>query len=388
MLTEFNITVLGSARAGKTSLLSSIYNQFSQVIGEESDLEIKPVGEADAQLEKQVADLQSAFSSGTQMPLNNADVVPATTIVGEKSITKIDYDYNFARKNNKYRNGSSKNGLPDLKQLFNLGQKNKKPKVILGKNGSTDIGYRFNLGQKNKKPKVQLVLRDYPGEQILDNSKEVIYRIRECAVTMITIDTPALMVEGERSLSWAFHKDRNLLEKGKSSSSMQAIFQEAYKGLKEKKLVILVPVKCEKWMKDAASANQLLDRIKTGYKSLLDLFASEEMQDNVAVVVTPVETMGNVVYAYMDKSDSYSPQFMKRGIAAQFDPRYCDQPLRYILRFVLKRFLESPGFWFEWFGNDKPFLNAIDDFARGCKSDPSLGIQTNGFTVIQGGQLL
>lgn len=388
MLTEFNITVLGSARAGKTSLLSSIYNQFPQVIDEDSDLEIKAVGEADSLLEKQVSDLQSAFSSNTQMPLNNADVVQATTIVGEKNTMKLEYDYNFGRKNSKYKTASNKNSLKDLGQLFNLGQKNKKPKITLGKS-TADIDYRFNLGQKNKKPKVQLVLRDYPGEQLVDNSKEVIHRIRECAVTMIAIDTPALMVENDRLHSSGFHKDRNLFERGRNgTANLHTIFQEAYKGLREKKLVILVPVKCEKWMKDSASANQLLDRIKTGYQSLFDLFASEDMQDNVAVVVTPVETLGNVVYAYMDKPESYSPRFMKRGISAEYDPRYCDQPLRYILRFVLKRFLENPGFWFEWFGNDKPFLNAINDFARGCKSDPSLGIQTNGFTVIQGGQLL
>ena len=362
MIREFNITVLGPARAGKTSLLSSIYSQFSQVIGRGSDLEITPASETDSYLGKHAADLEAAFDTITQMPLNNADVVEATSIVEVNSLIKT-------------------------KERFGLGSKVKNTSALLNRN--TDIEYRFNLGQKYKKPKVQLVLRDYPGEQLMERPKEVIRRIRECSVTMIAIDTPALMVEGGRSFPWLYHKDRNIPETGKNGSiGMLNIFQEAYKDLNEKKMVLLVPVKCEKWMSDPATATLLLDRLKAGYSQLLDFFASEGLSENVAVVVTPVETMGNIAYAYMDNKENYSPRFMKGSVVSKFNPRYCDQPLRYILRFILKRFLENQAFWFDWFGNDKPFLKAINDFARGCNSDPNTGLQTNGFTTIQGAQLL
>ncbi|MFC5411517.1 hypothetical protein ACFPMF_19510 [Larkinella bovis] len=389
MNAEFNITVLGSARAGKTSLLSSIYSQLSQVIGEGSSLEIKPVGEADLLLSRQVSQLRTAFDSLTQMPLNNADVVSPTTISEEKVVPKPRYEFNFGIESKKAKSAFKKSSIVDVGDLLSLRQSGKRNRGQLDNSGHSDIGYRFNLGQKNKKPKMQLVLRDYPGEQILDNAQEVIHRIRECAVTLITIDTPALMVEGNTSFPWSFHKERNQLEKKKNgTANIHSLFQEAYKELKDKKLVILAPVKCEKWMKDPESASLLLDRIKAGYDNLLQLLASENLKDNVAVVVTPVETLGSIVYAYMDKQDVYSPQFMKRSVSSKYDPRYGDQPLRYMLRFVLKRFLEKPGFWFDWFGDDKPFLNAIHDFAKDCKSDPSLGIQTSGFSVIQGSQLL
>lgn len=383
MNSEFNVTVLGASRAGKTSLLSSLYRQFEQVIEDGSDLEIKPVKVEDSLLAKEIANLQNAFNSTTQMPLNNADVVQATSILSKNGKTKNGYKHNGSQ------NTMSSKSISDVKYPFNIGRNAKNSTDKHGQNSRTDIEYRFNLGEKNQKPKVQLVLRDYPGEQLIDDSREVIFRVRECTVTMITIDTPALMVEANKTQSWVFHKDRNLLERGKSSTtSILTIFQEAYKGLKEKKLIILAPVKCEKWMRDSVSANQLLDRVKEGYKPLLDLLSSEDLKDNVAVIVTPVETLGGVIYAYMDSPETYSPRFIKKSISSKYDPRYCDQPLRYILRFVLKRFLESPGFWFGWFGNDKPFLNAIDGFAKGCKSDSNLGVQTNGFTIIQGSQLL
>ncbi|RRB07728.1 hypothetical protein [Larkinella rosea] len=388
MNAEFNITVLGTARAGKTSLLSSIYSQLAQVIGEASGLEIKPVADADVLLDQQVSNLQSAFNSITQMPLNNADVVQPTTIPEEKVKPKPRYEFKFGIDSKKSKTTFKKSSIVDVGALLNLRQNSKRSPNRLDTHHS-DIGYRFNLGQKNKKPKMQLVLRDYPGEQILDNSKEVINRIRECAVTLITIDTPALMIEGNSAFPWSFHKERNQLEKKKNgTTNIHSIFQEAYKELKDKKLVILAPVKCEKWMKEPESASLLLERIKAGYDSLLQLLASENLKDNVAVVVTPVETLGSIVYAYMDNQDVYSPQFMKRSVSSKYDPRYGDQPLRYMLRFVLKRFLEKPGFWFDWFGDDKPFLNAIHDFAKDCKSDYSQGIQTSGFSVIQGSQLL
>ncbi|GAB3974197.1 hypothetical protein GCM10028806_29540 [Spirosoma terrae] len=356
---EFDITVIGSVRAGKTSLLSTIYSQFSEVIELDNDLEIRPARDLDDSLGNYVQDLQNAFGTTTQMPLNNADVVQPTVI--------------SKTKDNHTLNGRSSSTTDYTYKLNGL--------------NSSDIEYRFNLGQKNKKPKIQLVLRDYPGEQLADHPKDVIRRIRDCAVTMIAIDTPALMIEESKRQPWRFHKDRNLFENGKPGpNNLCSIFEEAYKEINGKKLVVLAPVKCEKWMADPACADQLLERIKLGYKPLLDLLAS--MKDNVAVVVTPVETLGNIIYAYMDQPNAYSPQFMKETILAKYNPRYGDQPLRYILRFVIKRFLENPGFWFHWFGNDKPFVSAMDNFARGCKADPLRGNMASGFTVIQGSQLL
>ncbi|GAB2530306.1 hypothetical protein [Spirosoma aerophilum] len=380
---EFNITVLGASRAGKTSLLSSIYNQFNQVIGDGSDLEIKPVNEKDSLLAKEALDLQNAFNSATQLPLNNADVVQATNLTDINSKIKYSYEQAGRQKPNKSKN------IIDIRYPFKIGAKFKNSNSNHPYKRINDIEYRFTLGQKNQRPKVQIVLKDYPGEQLIEDSREVIQRVRECSVTIVTIDTPALMIEGGKQHSWLFHKQRNLLEQGKNSTvTVCDIFQEAYKGLKDKKLIILAPVKCEKWMKDPSSANQLLDRVKEGYKPLLDLLSGDNLKDKVAVIITPVETLGDVIYAYMDNPDTYSPRFIKKTVSSKYDPRNCDQPLRYILRFVLKRFLENPGFWFGWFGNDKPFLNAIDDFARGCKTDLTPGNQTNGFTVIQGSQLI
>ncbi|SOD99394.1 hypothetical protein [Spirosoma fluviale] len=339
MLKEFNITVLGQARVGKTSLLSSIYYQFDEVISTDIDLEIRAVNEEDSLLGKPVRDMQKAFDTSTKMPLNNADVVPATR----------------------------------------LGRKN----------GVTDIKYKFTLGQKNKKPKIQLVFRDYPGEQLLENQHEVVKRIRECDVTMIAVDTLALMMEDSKFDPLLLQKNQGLTDKnGNGSVGVLRIFQEAYKDLKSDKLILLVPTKCEKWTSDEASTTLLLDRLKLKYDPLLRFLNSDGPRDRVAIVVTPVETLGNIVYAYMSSKETYSPNFLKKSVFSKYAPKYCDQPLRYILRFTLKRFLENQGFWFDLLRRDKPFLNAINEFTKGCKTESGLEENANGFAVLQGGQLL
>lgn len=357
---EFSITVLGAPRSGKTSLLSSMYRQFDQVVDNSTDLEIKSTHREKALLDREITDLQRAFNSATQMPLNNADVVRATTVVAQEDNTKhLDPLV--------YKNGINVS-------LFGKRQKEE---------SNSDIIYRFNLGEKNHKPKVQLVLRDYPGEQLAENPEEIINRIRECSVTIITIDTPLLMTDN----GWP-DNDNTLYGRSDTPDDVTKIFSEAYGGVIDKKLVLLAPIKCEKWMDTADAARQLTDRITEKYKCLFDLLASNELQDKVAVVVTPVETLGGIMYAYMDDKASYSPKFIKKSISATYDPKYCDQPLRYILRFVVKRFLENPGLWFSFFGNNKPFVNALNDFTKECMGDSLIEAHKNGFMIVQGSKLL
>lgn len=357
---EFSITVLGAPRSGKTSLLSSMYRQFDQVVDNSTDLEIKSTHREKALLDREVKDLQRAFNSVTQMPLNNADVVRATTVVAQQ-------DDISHRSSHIYKSG------------INISLFDKRTK----EEPTADIKYRFNLGEKNHKPKVQLVLRDYPGEQLAENPDEIINRVRECSVTIITIDTPLLMIDN----GWSGDDDAQY-GRSDTPNDITKIFAEAYGGLIDKKLVLLAPIKCEKWMDTADAARQLTDRITEKYKCLFDLLASDELQDKVAVVVTPVETLGGIMYAYMDDKTSYSPKFIKKSIAATYDPKYCDQPLRYILRFVVKRFLENPGLWFSFFGNNKPFVNAIEDFTKECLGDSFMEAHKNGFMIVQGSKLL
>jgi hypothetical protein len=338
---EFDITMLGPARAGKTSLLASVYHQFPDV-GHAVDLQVKAIGEANDILESYVAYLQQTFDTPSRIPKNNGDLMPPTRIAG----------------------------IP-----------------------GTDIPYSFDLGLVGKHPKIRLVFRDFPGEQLQEREakRAVIERVRRCAVTMVAVDTPALMIDSKSVLPVVYTNGRHASNEGSTGAAeIYNIFNAAYDQLPNSRLVLLVPIKCEKWVQDPRSAAELLARLRTNYELLLTFLASDRLKNKVAVAVTPVQTLGNVIYAHMATENVYSPRYLKKSIMSTYEPRYCEQPLRYALRFVLKRYLQDPGFWdgllYSWFGRDEPFRKAIDQFAQ--DSIPRSGESEGAFAVLQGSHLL
>lgn len=156
--------------------------------------------------------------------------------------------------------------------------------------------------------------------------------------------------------------------------------------------MILAPVKCEKYVQSEALSLELNHRIKEEYKRLFDLFNSEALQSKIVTVIAPVQTVGSVIFSRVDEKDG-EPHFIfrKTGHDAKYSPKDSEQPLRYLLRFVLKLHLTNNRNW-EWlsfdlnflrdvFGLDDAFINAIRELSKGCKSG-------NGFSVLQGHSLL
>jgi hypothetical protein len=61
------------------------------------------------------------------------------------------------------------------------------------------------------------------------------------------------------------------------------------------------------------------------------------LRDKVACVVTPVQTVGTVVFSRIEQRNN-NPHFHFRKIShdAEYQPKDSDQPLLYILSFILK----------------------------------------------------
>lgn len=98
-------------------------------------------------------------------------------------------------------------------------------------------------------------------------------------------------------------------------------------------------------MRTTQDANDLLNHVKLGYRQLLDFFKSDDLFNKIAVVVTPVQTIGNVTFAY-SIPDSEQPgftkfEYYKTPINAPYAPQNGEQPLRYILRFLLNVYVET-----------------------------------------------
>ncbi|MFB2837574.1 hypothetical protein [Floridanema evergladense] len=233
----------------------------------------------------------------------------------------------------------------------------------------------FDLGKKGTKPSLRLHFQDYPGGYILTKDKEeqefIKKLLTECVAVLIAIDAPSIM---EDKGKWHQHRNR--------SYEITDWFKRYYVDIKSPRLVILAPVKCETYLQDSKSALKLLQRIKQEYANLLAFFKADLLVSKVAVVVTPVQTVGNVFFSRIEVING-QPHFFfsKQDYEAEYNPQDAEQPLKYLLRFLLKIHIQGQWGMFNFirdlFGLDNELKEVAREFAKDCKT-------TGGFEVIQG----
>jgi len=236
--------------------------------------------------------------------------------------------------------------------------------------------FKFDLGKKAARPSLKLVFHDFPGGYLNQNPQFVKEALIDCIAVLIAIDAPALMEARSR---W-----HEMINKPKQITNF---FQQTYVDLQEPRLVIFVPVRCEKYLQNEKDANDLLHQIKDKYAELLELFNSENLRNKVVCVVTPVQTVGTVVFSRIEEKDK-RPHFHFRKIShdAEYKPQDSDQPLLYILSFILKlRYDKTWGvvkFFQNLFSLDNFLLEAASKSVKECKSS------TGGFAILQGREKL
>lgn len=314
---ELQILMLGHRSVGKTSLLTAMYDQFDNDIGN-INLQLTPDEESEVLLDDKLKQLKS--------------------------------------------------------WLTNL-------KLVGGIEGTEDFeSYGFGIGARGKKPSLQMRFWDYNGGFLSSKSqteerRRVKSLLKECAAVVVAIDAPALM---EKQGKW--HEDLN------GSGSITNLFKVAYADLDSPRLVILAPIRCEKYMENNRSELDLLSRIQEKYRGLLNLFASEELKSKVTVVVTPVQTVGNVTFSRIDMQDGEPYFYFRKKGNAQYAPKDSEQPLRYLLRFLLKLHLNNRSWGFfdfvrDWFRRDNHLVEAVQKLSAGCK-------RGGAFAILQGEQWL
>ena len=317
---ELKITMLGASGVGKTTLLTAMYEQFESNIGS-TNLQLTPDDESAAILQDRLIELKSLV-----------DVFEARGRVGIEGTEAI--------------------AGPESLRSF-----------------------AFGLGKKGEAPSLNLRFYDYPGGYHATHApkeeKEFVKNIlRESTAVLIPIDAPSLMEKNGK-----FH------EKINRPQQIKALFNAAYQDLDSPRLVIFAPVKCEKYLQNNKTAKELLEKVKQGYAPLLDHFNSPSLNPWVAIVITPVQTVGSVIFSRMQVDSENSPHFYFRKIRhdAHYSPVDSEQPLRYLLRFLLKLHLDSRqwkyfNFLRNWLELDNHLEKAVNEFARGSKSNGSFAV--------------
>ncbi len=333
MSQEIKITMLGARAVGKTSLLTAMYDQFENTIGQ-TNLQLIPDLKSNAILQEKLGQLKSL-------------------VEGQ------DEDNEF----------EATGGI----QADRKGVKS----------------FIFDLGKKGGKPSIRLNFQDHKGEYLnanalISDQEKVQNLINESVIILIAIDAPALM-EAKGQYNHLINRPQQI----------KNILAKAFEDIKEPRLVILAPIKCEKYLQNEKSTRELLRRVKDEYANLLGFLSSELLLPWVVTVVTPVQTVGTVVFSHIDvikEGGKKYPHFKfhKNHIHAKYSPKDCEQPFRYILRFLLKQEINRINYHWgpfsfirSWFNLDREIKEAAQNVVKGCKTDPQ-----DGFAILQGKQYL
>ncbi len=246
--------------------------------------------------------------------------------------------------------------LKELKNVVNCSSIKRKGEVTQTK--TNPRSFKFEFGQTGTNPSLKINFQDYPGEWLIqdEHKNQVKDLIRESVAVLIPIETPALMERGG-----IYHEEFN------QPTQLNDLFKTIYKDLDSPRLVILAPVKCEKYMKNPP---ELFRKVREGYQKMLNQFASEKLLPKVAVVITPVQTVGSLVFSRVEELDN-QPTFHYRKLQPSdpYQPKNTEVPLRYLLRFLLKLHLDTRRASIltriqDSFGRNVGLRNAVSRFAE------------------------
>jgi GTPase SAR1 family protein len=300
------VTMLGPSGVGKTSMLASMYDQFDTI---SQDLQLQADEETESILDKRLQDLKSMVGD---------------SIKSEEGLAGTAADY--------------------------------------------PIVHEFHLGEIGAKPVLEIHFQDYPGGWIdtknkdkdkIDKLEKVKTLIRESAAIVVPIDAARLMEKDGK-----YHNEYNKPDR------INDLLKTVYENLDFPRLVILAPVKCEKYMQDDPS--KLFKRVKEGYSEVLNRLNSEKLLPKVAVVITPVQTVGNIIFSRIEENEDDQPTFCYRRCSPyeSYQPKDTEIPLKVLLSFLVKLHLDKKqNFWknriLSIFSKNASLRNAVSRFSYG-----------------------
>ncbi len=241
--------------------------------------------------------------------------------------------------------------------------------------------FSFDLGKTGVSPSLEIEFQDYPGDFLNPDNvhhEKIKNYIQESVAIVITIDTPMLM-----------EKNGQYHDKFNKPDLIYDLLKSSFQNLNSPKLVIFAPVKCEKYLRENGGEEKLVNIIQEKYRNFLSFFSSDALIPYIAAVMTPVETLGSVHFSYIEKdpeTEEFIFYFRKPDPTKFYEPKNSEQPLRYLLRFILRLYLENRKIPFQngllsFLKRDQAFIDSMSEFANGCKNNGA-------FVIFQGGNLL
>ncbi len=242
----------------------------------------------------------------------------------------------------------------------------------------TDEEKQYPFTLKGSRRNVPIRFYDFPGGWIdlRDTEKSAKFsRISETAgsssVIIAVINAPYLMQYDGKYSSYA------------GVNEIEYVIENSLSPDAGEKLILLVPVKCEKYLTNGKYAEMLRDAVKRAFSRTISLTGSKSpYYEKLALALIPVKTMGNVQLSRFEVREGNPLQVFRRITGSRFMPEYTDQPLRYALSFLLRQYTKSKKGIFSWiFGNGN-----LDDIASQIREGIREDIR--GAEIIAGRELI
>lgn len=227
--------------------------------------------------------------------------------------------------------------------------------------------YPFQLISTSLDFQLNIQFADFPGRYLQEQPEQIIECIRTSHIILLVIDTPALIAEGGR-----WHETVN------AGRQITDLFKHALREAETPKLLLMVPVKCEHYL-HYREYQTLLAAAQKEYAGLINFLG--RMKREIAVAITPVQTLGGVHCVGCLDQDGPVFLFEKRPDLILYSPRDVEQPLLYSLSFML-RGLAGGNRRFTKSELREHLEEVIGDFLQHRKQG------AEGYRIIQGARLL
>lgn len=280
----------------------------------------------------------------------------------------------------------------DLRKMFDGAAKGKSIPSA-GISGDMDErSYYFQFGVKGKSARIDLIIKDFPGEYVETHPDAVRGFIADSNAIIVAIDTPHLMEENGR-----FNEVKNRV------SLVTDYIKSEFAHLEDDKLVLFVPLKCERYQLEGRM-DEVCGAVEHSYSELLDFFSNSSVKAHIAAAITPIFTVGEVAFSDFLREESGEVKTLSIGLparaeyvytktGAEYRPKYCEQPLCYLLAFVTKLYQrtkssDTGGFMsklaaiFRLFPDDPELLLEIGKFSKKRVKD------RDGYKILTGAHLM
>lgn len=203
--------------------------------------------------------------------------------------------------------------------------------------------YNFIIYHKDH-PRVCYMLRfiDVPGEWVSQHEDAMKLLISESDILYFPLSAPALL-ENQGDWNEEFNATQTII-------NLSNVFN-ADDIAKRSRLILFVPVKCEKYywqMISGANDNSMMalnQLVSERYKPLIDAVqCNEDLKNDTVIAITPILTSGGQkFYQFVTlkdengnefHADTYVRDFTYVSPADPFRPTFCEQPLLYTLCFL------------------------------------------------------